>query len=741
MNMNKMVLRFIVVTYTVLLCALPVSAQMTRGQMLKKFYQITTLHNSGRDADAVSICEEIIAAYPSYPDTYLRLAEIYDSEEESELALLMYRKYVSLEMDDDKVAECSHRLNELEKKFGLSHFEDMEVDFMKKNGAKVSSTSRESSVVQRNTVQPDDVSFESLFDISSIVSSASDESEFLSELQQDDDMPIPSDRLSSVSSELFSDSYQSEDPIPEETMKMIDFMFTSSASKVEKSADACSEPFRFISGNGTMSGIGVVPSNSGLKHISKFSSPESVCGRWSSSLYNDEDGLEFLLFDINLVGGELFLSFDGSCGLFREHRNNILKTSWNRIKSIWSTEGADYDARSIIDGMNKVDYSENHMSVVCQLKSHNRINVVNMGKNLLDNLSAFVPLGNIVNRLGGSLINSVNKDRSNATVQTEIELEIDCLTEDLYSCEFFVRENVKNSESSRSTLLENKSFYLYRMTEGYTSFSMPENNRNTPEIRALYRKLETESERQSSLLFPLAIMSYCKAGIGEFTGDVQALSRTVSQMQKLSDEGCLRASAWLVPVYYNLSMDENHYPLRLQRKKFREQEEKLLERMLTAGVPVAYGLKGDIIAGGYTDTEKSLSYYSDGMKYGDAHSFYRMGVIYREGQLVNQDYVKSLEYLRKAMEMEYADAFLLTAQAYRYGYGVEQDYSKYFSYLSMAVEAGSQDALKELSDALMIGIGVERNIGKAVKVRSLYLSSKNDIWRGVLDMYGLTLTD
>ena len=72
------------------------AAQMTRGQLLRKYYQITQLHNSGKDAEAIALCEEITSMYPKLPDTYLRMAEIYDEGGESELALVMYRTYASL---------------------------------------------------------------------------------------------------------------------------------------------------------------------------------------------------------------------------------------------------------------------------------------------------------------------------------------------------------------------------------------------------------------------------------------------------------------------------------------------------------------------------------------------------------------------------------------------------------------------------------------------------------------------
>lgn len=119
--------RFIsILTITLLFAFNSASAQMTRGQLLRKYYQITQLHNSGKDSEAIALCEEITAMYPKLPDTYLRMAQIYDEGGEQEMALVMYRTYTSLEMDDKKVAEVSGRMKELESKLGAKSFEQQE---------------------------------------------------------------------------------------------------------------------------------------------------------------------------------------------------------------------------------------------------------------------------------------------------------------------------------------------------------------------------------------------------------------------------------------------------------------------------------------------------------------------------------------------------------------------------------------------------------------------------------------
>ena len=134
-------------------------AQMTRGQLLRKYYQITQLHNSGKDAEAIAICEEITAMYPKLPDTYLRMAQIYDDGGEKEMALVMYRTYASLEMNDKKLSEISPRMKELEEKLGAKSFEEQEQENFDKLMAETAAPAITSSAT-------------SLFDLSALVASA-----------------------------------------------------------------------------------------------------------------------------------------------------------------------------------------------------------------------------------------------------------------------------------------------------------------------------------------------------------------------------------------------------------------------------------------------------------------------------------------------------------------------------------------------------------------------------------------
>ena len=699
---------------------LPLQAQMTRNQLLRKFYQITTLHNSGRDADAIAVCEEIVSQYPAYPDTYLRMAEIYDSAGDEELALIMYRKYISLEMDDEKIKAPKSRLAEIGNKLGVPDFEEQEQALLK------------------HTVMPDSQSenldFESIFDISSLVSLADTTTDIRNEI-------VPFEQLNAAATGLDISGVNAGGLLPEPVIKIPD-LNTDFNTITVTSAGSCDVPFRFVEHKEILDAFNAQLKDVDNSFISKekFQSVTSLQGKWISSLYNDETGQEFLIIDIKGGADGLYLSFDDNCGMFTEYKSNLIKTSWNKIKSMWSTDRGMFDASELIGGINKVNFSEERVSVSCQLSKRDRPNIAAMGKDLIDNISTFIPLGNVVSKIGGSLLNQINKNQGSSSFQTVIDLTFHSVTDNVISCELLVREEQKSTGTSKTVMIDNKTFYMYRVPATYEVFRYIPNGNNYSEYKPLYERLQAESSDNSDLLFPLAMMSYYKVGIADVS-DVSAFSKAISQMQQLSDNGCARASAWLIPVYYNLSMDERHYPLRSQRKHFRELSEKLLDEMLEQGYGFAYGLRGDIISGGIDGAEKASESYRIGMSKDDAHSYYRMGLLYMEGTITPRNPEQALQCFRKASEMGYADAGLQLALAYKNGSGVEQNYIEYIRLLGNAIEAGSIDALAELSDAFMWGIGVQRDVNAAVAIRKIYFQKKDNTWIDALAMYGCPITE
>ena len=746
-----------IIIFLLLIAPAGLNAQMTRGQLLRKYYQITQLHNSGKDAEAIAMCEEITAVYPKLPDTYLRMAEIYYDGGENELALVMYRTYASLEMDDKKVAQQRARMKELEDKLGAKSFEEQEQEAFEKLIAETTA----------NEPQPESPSITtsatSLFDISALVASAKTKEpepepeiiESSSDFNDAEAAPEPQGgqevSLFDISGIDFSKSTpavtvqvkepepepEPEPEIPEEVKQEADKIIEQS-TLVESRPD-CDTPFLFSAHPTVVDELGLARDavyNASVSPKRKFDSKDDLIGKWASSIYDPETGRDFIILDIDQIGSNLSAIINSESGIFLEKRNGVFKTSWNAVKSIWSSDGADFDATELKGSATRGDYSEESYDFTFMLKKKDKPNVVSIGRDVMDGLSLFIPFGALASRIGSTLLNYASRKSSNEKYQTTINFSLKSVTENVLACSYIVSERHTNADGSRDMVIEEKTFHMFRVPETYQPYAYSSNIQENALYRAMYAKLENETQTDVNKLFPLAYMSFYGAGMGKKADDTDRISKAIVQMQKLADNGCIRASAWLIPVYYNLSIDEKHYPMRIQRKRFRELSDKSMSELLMSGNPYVYGLNGDILASGNSDPEEIATEYEKGASKNDPYSLYCLGKAYKEGVVKTRNPQESFNCFSKSAELGYADAYWQLALAYKSGIGVSSDYNQYIHHLFKAIDAGSLEAIDELSTAYFWGIGVKHDVDMALKVRRDYFYLKNNVWRDVLALYG-----
>lgn len=740
------------------------AAQMTRGQLLRKYYQITQLHNSGKDAEAIALCEEITAQYPKLPDTYLRMAQIYDEGGESEMALVMYRTYASLEMNDKKLAETAPRMKELEEKLGAKSFEQQEQEAFEKLIAETAAKEQDKvpELIVETSQPAITSSATSLFDLSTLITSANTKEP---EPEPEDEQPVqPENRpdaspepeggqeisLFDISAVDFSNTVKEDEPAaqpepepepePEITQDIrleADNIFDKASEKEEK--PDCNTPYLFSRHPDIIDELQLnrnAQYNAKVTPKRSFDSRSELTGKWVSSVFSAESGREFVILDIDQMGNSLSVMINEESGLFLDKRNSMFKTSWNAVKSIWSSDGADFDASELIGCATRGDYSDESFDFTFSLKRKDKPNVATIGRDIMDGLSLFIPFGGLASRIGSTLLNFAGRKISNEKFQTTINFSLKGVTENVLACNYIVSEKHTSADGSRDMVIEERSFHLYRVPDSYKPYSYSSNVQENALYRAMYTKLENEAITDPDKLFPLAYMSYYGVGMGKKADELDRLSKAIVQMQKLADHGCLRASAWLIPVYYNLSIDEKHYPMRIQRKKFRDLSDMQMSTMLMAYNPYVYGLNGDILASGNSDPEEIAAEYEKGAQEDDAYSLYRLGMAYKEGVIKSRDLDKSLEYLRKSADKGYADAYWQLALAYKSGLGVSPDYNQYIHLLFQAIDNGSIEAVDELSVAFFWGIGVNRDVDMAQQTRRSYFYLKNNIWRDVLALYG-----
>jgi hypothetical protein len=100
-------------------------------------------------------------------------------------------------------------------------------------------------------------------------------------------------------------------------------------------------------------------------------------------------------------------------------------------------------------------------------------------------------------------------------------------------------------------------------------------------------------------------------------------------------------------------------------------------------------------------------------KSGNAAAQFNLGVLYKDGQGVPQDYAQAAVWFRKAAEQGNADAQFNLGILYKDGQGIPQDYAQAAAWYRKAAEQGDADALLKLGAAYIIGRGVPQSYEEA----------------------------
>lgn len=785
---------------------LSITAQVTRGQLLRMFYKASTYHNNGNDEKAIETYREIATLAPQYPDTYLRMAELYDEANNVESAIVMYRKYINVEMDDGKVKGPRKRLRELEEKLGMEHYEDTELEQVQQLFAKynvVQQTSSSESNKQRSSVssssaspgslqlfaesdketsmqQPADKNIEneedeeltpevkefarpisqsndvnqglSLFSLSALVETRNESlgnvekgdvlEEERVELIKEAPLDVNAD-MATIDDEFVQSGGQDEDNnvVIDDAflakVRMQPFASADAGLAVSSIAvDECDVPLltyakrnRLVQYNidpSKATGIIAMPAN-----VEKLT--DVLAGKWVSSDCNSA-GHETWIFDISQTGNVWYVALDDQSGVYLEEDEDFVHESWNAIKGIWAYDHSMSNMIKELKAKTVNAQIQNETLLFTFVTEHQykpNKTVYTWSRNILDGVTGFIPFGGVVSQVGNSLINYISEKDQQRTYTTTVQFYLKALTRSALRCEYVMSEKERSSDGEREIHKVRKSCYLYKTVGQYSGFDFEMDIENDLMNKKLYSVLKSDAATDISKLYPLAQMAYYGAGTKK------SISRAVDMMQKLAEEdNCQRAKAWLVPVCYNLSMDEEAYPLRVVRKQFRKYADDILGELLLDNYPYAYSLQADILVSSGTNTNQVVDLFEKAASLGDVYAMYRLGMIYAEGQMAEKDATKTISYLSKAAEGGYADAYLQLALLYRYGKLVEKDYRLYAEYLFSAINDGSVAALKELSHAHYLGLGVEQNFDMANQIKEHYMRATCNEWKEVLNVYG-----
>lgn len=138
------------------------------------------------------------------------------------------------------------------------------------------------------------------------------------------------------------------------------------------------------------------------------------------------------------------------------------------------------------------------------------------------------------------------------------------------------------------------------------------------------------------------------------------------------------------------------------------------------------------------DTQ-AFKLYKEACNDGDAESCWSLGVSYKSGKGVKQDYIKAVELYQKSCDMGDATGCWSLGRSYHFGEGVKQDKSKAEKLYQKACNMGDAQGCVDLG-IMYHGEGVKQDHDKAAKFyeRACDLEESDSCFF-VGDMYGLGL--
>jgi TPR repeat protein len=142
----------------------------------------------------------------------------------------------------------------------------------------------------------------------------------------------------------------------------------------------------------------------------------------------------------------------------------------------------------------------------------------------------------------------------------------------------------------------------------------------------------------------------------------------------------------------------------------------LLGKASKRGNYAARGLWGITLMAtdGALETRKSgLWLLTDAAENGDVPSMCQLGVLYKNGRFLRQDYPAALHWFLLAADQGSANAQFELGVCFYYGYGTNQDSAQAFKYYQLSAAQTNYSAMNSMGFMLMNGFGTPKNLDVA----------------------------
>jgi TPR repeat protein len=135
------------------------------------------------------------------------------------------------------------------------------------------------------------------------------------------------------------------------------------------------------------------------------------------------------------------------------------------------------------------------------------------------------------------------------------------------------------------------------------------------------------------------------------------------------------------------------------------------------------------------DLKQAVAWYRKAAEQGLAQAQHNLGTMYREGAGVQQDSKQAVAWYRKAVDQEFAEAQLNLGRMYMRGEGVQEDLKQAALWLQKAAEQGDAGAQGTLGVMYLHGKGVQQDLKQAaawLQKASKQGFTKADLGLGIL---------
>ncbi len=148
---------------------------------------------------------------------------------------------------------------------------------------------------------------------------------------------------------------------------------------------------------------------------------------------------------------------------------------------------------------------------------------------------------------------------------------------------------------------------------------------------------------------------------------------------------------------------------------------------LLLAAPAWAGFKEGVPAAKRGDFATALREWRPLAEMGHAKAQYNLGVMYRDGKGVTQDYVQAVQWFKKAVAHGFASAQYNLGVMYAKGRGVPQDYAEAARWYGKAAEQGHAKAQLKLSAMYAKGRGVPQDYIQVHKWANLAASQGQEL--------------